>query len=476
MGDDGSRVAEIADLPSSAAAFAAQFGPSASASFDDAPQKPQAGFIGRDLDGNVPPIHVFGGRPASAEHPFRVVSYYTEDNAYAEHAARLRATLERWNIDHRLIPIPSVGAWERNCNLKPRVIQVEWEESDAPIVWIDADATVESFPDLFSRLDCDLAVHKWDGWQFGSGTLYFGKTRLAKVFIDHWLLRCRADPLTWDQSHLQSAWCDINTITPFRTVWLPRSYLQIFDARAKEPAVIQHWQASRVEKREGRTEASSEPTVSGHGKALRRSNQLWRSAEEIVWILEGIRHLRPADEEVFPGNAAVKAALLEAVDGRFPLVEIGGGGGGIAALFDPAQYIGMDINPSALLLARERLPGHTFRIIDEGQEYPRAGAILFHDVLRHVPDDLAAHMIGMARAASDRVIVAETMDDAPPPDEGPKVFARTAADYVRIAESRGLSLIKSQELVPERRERDAAAGATAARLVVLTFGKAAGAV
>lgn len=47
--------------------------------------------------------------------PFRVVSFFTEDNEYAEHARRLRNTLERFAIPYDLQPIRSVGPWEHNC-------------------------------------------------------------------------------------------------------------------------------------------------------------------------------------------------------------------------------------------------------------------------------------------------------------------------------------------------------------------------
>jgi hypothetical protein len=187
-------------------------------------------FIGRDIERGIEPHGIDEIFTAEeARHPLQVISFYTADNEYAQYAERLCGTLNHFGLNYVLYPIKRLRRWEVNCAYKADFIHEQWKASDCPIVWLDADATVEALPGLFQTLTADFAIHKhaWNdaeqdrGWEFLSGTLYFGKTPRAEALLQQWLLRCRADPLTWDQVHLSSAWCDISSTMPLKTSWLP---------------------------------------------------------------------------------------------------------------------------------------------------------------------------------------------------------------------------------------------------------------
>lgn len=176
------------------------------------------------------------------------ICFYTRDTAYETLAMRLRDTLDAFGLDQQIVGIDSLGAWERNCAYKAGFVRDQWRALGRPVVWLDADATIERDPVLLRRCGADFAVCKYAGWEFGSGTLFFNATQAAGRLLDRWVARCEADPLIWDQMHLDAAWVDIASAEPLITQWLPESYLHIFDETGQEPPVITHWQASRENK------------------------------------------------------------------------------------------------------------------------------------------------------------------------------------------------------------------------------------
>ncbi len=431
-------------------AFLAQFDTKDRAIAHDAPadfSPRQIGFIGFNPELDRAPLNVMSDRPLKGKpHPFRVVCFYTEDNEYAEHAERLRQTLVRFGIDHVLQPIRSIGDWNDNCAFKAEFIYEQWKRSAVPVVWLDADATVESHPRLFEIIDADVALHKWAwnhlehdrGWEFCSGTVYFGKSERAEALLKQWIFRCKADPQTWDQVHLCSAWCDISCSQPLRTVWLPRPYLQIDGPPVLEPTVIYHWQASRQVRAKGK--ASLTPSTTEEGRRDRQMNRLWRSPEELFWINEGPQHIIPETGFQFPEGFDVGAALRTAVDGAFPMLEIGCGVGRIASLFAPDDYIGVDISPAVLAQARKALPNHTLRILDKGYAYPEAASALFYTVLLHVSDEEVQPLLARAVEGRQRLVIAELMDRRWRRPGDPPVFNRDQEDYILRLQQLGFRL------------------------------------
>ena len=400
---------------------------------------------------------------------FKIVSFFTPDNEYADHAAKLVASLDRFGLDYEIDAIASQGPWEFNCALKPRFILEKWIASDVPIVWIDADATIEAIPSLFNEIDADFAIHKWQGWQFGSGTIYFAKTPLAARLLDQWVRRCEADPATWDQTHLQSAWCDIASQAPLRTAWLPRSYLQIFDASQDGAPVVKHWQASRKPKREGRTTGLPQLEHTAAGIDARRGDQPWRTAEEAFWISEGTAHIKPEIGFDYPEAFDIGGALRQAIGGLFPVLEIGCGVGRVAALFQPQDYLGVDVNPNALIQARAALPQHNLRIYDDGLEYPTAPTAFFYTVLLHVADAVLKPLLAQAVKGRKRFIIAEIMDERWRRPGNPPVFNRNPEDYILVMQELGFKLTAVQKHAYARYDKEPWNVGRDSRLTFLTF-------
>lgn len=438
----------------------------------------QVGFIGRDPECRTPATNIFGRLPVEGSvRRYKVICFYTSDNEYRALAERLKSCLDRFEIEYEFEAIASLGAWEMNCAYKARFIRDRWASSDVPVVWLDADATVEADPHLFRLITADFAMHKWDGrtsddqgWEFCSGTLYFGKTELARSLLDQWVARCEADPTLWDQIHLCSAWCDVSSIAPLKTVWLPRSYLQIADAPLFSDPVIKHWQASRASKADGRALNARHYAHTPEGIENRLHNRLWRTIEEGFWIAEGTAHIKPETGHEFPEGFDVGAALRESIGGMYPILEVGCGVGRVASLFSESEYLGVDINPSAIAHARRMLPNHRVRLTDHGIQYPDAPTALVYTVLLHVSDVAVVPLLKEIARGRERVVLAELMDTRWRRDGDPPVFNRNPEDYILMMAALGFRLAFYSKHGYVRYENQGLAQDT--RITFLTFDRA----
>ena len=202
------------------------------------------GPIWRGVKGRNEPIDYL-----PANRPFRIVSFHTDDEIYTAAAARLKASADRRSIPVHIETVPSRGSWEENCNFKAEFIRDQWRNFDVPIVWLDADATLNSYPSLFTTLDADFAINKNRGYIFSGGTLYFGRSPAAQVLLDRWVHHCRANPYGSDDFHLNYAWAEITRELPLRTVWLPESYRCSYTRAGAAQAIIVQWNAAQQAKK-----------------------------------------------------------------------------------------------------------------------------------------------------------------------------------------------------------------------------------
>ncbi|MBX3385409.1 MAG: class I SAM-dependent methyltransferase [Phycisphaeraceae bacterium] len=194
---------------------------------------------------------------AKADEAPIIVSFYTTGTPYEREVRGLIESCRALNLPHEITPVNDLGSWERNCAYKARFLSEALHRLRRPILWVDADAVLRAAPSLVDHLsataragvraDTDFAIHRVDGWEFASGTLFFNNTPLAAELLSRWTRLCESDPAVWDQVHLAHAWEQTVADRPLTTAWLPQTYTKIFDRPAESslPPVVEHFQASR---------------------------------------------------------------------------------------------------------------------------------------------------------------------------------------------------------------------------------------
>lgn len=150
---------------------------------------------------------------------FIICSYYTIDTPYQGVAHEyLMSSLYKNNIvDSDICGIYTLGSWSKNTSYKPTFIKkMMLRHRDKNIVFLDADAEVLKYPELFDRIpeNCNIAVHLLDrdAWynrkadgreELLSGTLFIRNCPRSLELVDHWIRMCAARPEQWEQKMLQ---------------------------------------------------------------------------------------------------------------------------------------------------------------------------------------------------------------------------------------------------------------------------------
>lgn len=196
---------------------------------------------------------------------FIVVAYYTTGTGYEAEARKLVASLLRVGVAYHVEAVPNLGSWQKNTHHKAEFIlgmlDLHAAQGDLrPVVAVDADAIFHAYPGLFDTLDCDAAFSyrnyaahpsraRRAGRELLSGTIYFANNDAARAIIREWIAENKRNPAMWEQRNLQAVVGRLNGC--YRLAELPATYCKIFDLmRLAGPAVIEHYQKSRVYRRQ----------------------------------------------------------------------------------------------------------------------------------------------------------------------------------------------------------------------------------
>lgn len=182
-----------------------------------------------------------------------VVSFYTspEYKALAEHMA---GSVHKFGLEVEVDEVVTRGSWLKNVQYKPEYMLEKLVENKRDILWMDADAIMARYPDLFDNFDGDIGVHylEWEKYSNGrrkqrellTGTVYLRYNPDVIAFMKAWIAAVAKEPMRYEQLTLQAV---IETYKkPIKVVNLPAKYCAIFDIMAsEEDAVIEQYQASR---------------------------------------------------------------------------------------------------------------------------------------------------------------------------------------------------------------------------------------
>lgn len=173
----------------------------------------------------------------------KFISYYTDK--YKNEAAKLKQSLEALGLNYHIAGIEDQGSWDANTHYKPIFIRQQIQNQKA-VVWLDADCMVLSMPDLFFKLDCDIAFHRFKGKELLSGTVFFKNTAKTAELLNKWIDINKENPETFDQKNLDQA---LKSMTDISILELPPQYCFIFDLSKdyypRVNPIIEHYQASR---------------------------------------------------------------------------------------------------------------------------------------------------------------------------------------------------------------------------------------
>lgn len=178
--------------------------------------------------------------------PMVITAYTTTSHLgdyYQRAVARLTKSCIKFNMPHIVYPLQGVNNWLCGCNLKPTVIMNALLTFNKPILWIDADAEVFKFPEIFNMpdftYDMALSAEKPPSGHWLSGTFYCKPSAIE--FIDKWRQitpstkpqECDADELT-----LKNLWHNSDPLTRPKLHLLPIQYNSVVHTKTDTSKLI----------------------------------------------------------------------------------------------------------------------------------------------------------------------------------------------------------------------------------------------
>ena len=193
------------------------------------------------------------------------ISYFTQLTVYEKVMNEyLLPSLKKWNLKYDIQGIKNEGNWSLNTTLKPKFILDMLNKHNEDVIFLDADATIEQYPELFNDIskEFDIACHylDWQTWykkgnkkELLSGTMLLRNNAKVKALCEEWYKKAFSIN-KWEQLVLADILEKNKSIKIYE---LPLSYCYIKTLpNGKEPfvklkPVILHWQVGREYKRSG---------------------------------------------------------------------------------------------------------------------------------------------------------------------------------------------------------------------------------
>jgi len=189
------------------------------------------------------------------------ISFYTE-GYYGEVINKyLYPSLQKFSLPCKIYKKPSLHDWTKNGKQKYEVIYNQLITDSRNIIFLDADAEIIQFPELFCRLhgNYDIAIHYLDWYLFWKNIPNQSKRDLlgATIYINNNKKTQELFKTLYEQTQKSSVWgqrllsdllkkenSEINCFD------LPIEYCQIIkkDGVIPENTVIAQWAASRTSK------------------------------------------------------------------------------------------------------------------------------------------------------------------------------------------------------------------------------------
>jgi len=192
-----------------------------------------------------------------------VVNYYTRGTSYERQSAEMEAAARLFGLEVHRQGCENLGGWEANTHFKAHFLDVMLKHFDRPLMWLDADGRVCSYPDYldgFMTADADVALAYVDWGQYKhsrrmdvellSGTMLLRPTAATFEMLARWKARNHETLGTgiYEQRNLQDVVAEMGDA--IKVARLPDRYCQIHDLMRGVDPIIKHLQASRTAKAE----------------------------------------------------------------------------------------------------------------------------------------------------------------------------------------------------------------------------------
>jgi len=135
-----------------------------------------------------------------------IISFYTDDWEYPNHAEQLKSTCNELGFENYIIEKPSTKNYIKNTAIKPFFIKECLEKFKRPVTWIDVDALIlKKFTLDISDVDmlaCEQHDRKWS-----VSFLSINYTPAALNFLTEWCNETQSKlPGKTDEAALERAW------------------------------------------------------------------------------------------------------------------------------------------------------------------------------------------------------------------------------------------------------------------------------
>lgn len=168
-----------------------------------------------------------------------LVSFYTDNWLYPQHAARLARECDGYGIARDIRRLETTGDWIQNTQLKARFIR-ERLDRHGEIVWLDVDSSLLRKPDLFKRSlpsDLGLVRHTTLPRHWHVGMMMFRRCDGVTRLLDEWIARLEVSGGT-DEAALDATWRHLADQLNVSVATLPISYHALPVQRGYAPGSI----------------------------------------------------------------------------------------------------------------------------------------------------------------------------------------------------------------------------------------------
>ena len=215
-------------------------------------------------------------------------AFYTPN--YMPQILSLKASLEKFGINHYLKRYDRLATWEATTRLKPVFVDHCLEKFPRlNVLYLDADAVVRQPMRFIDGLGDDvdisiafqpLKVGRTNYLRISAGALFVRNNERGRTFARAWKdAEKDCTPLTLDEDMI---YMSFDTLQGATVAVLPPSYYKIFDRPGVEP-VLEHFQASRQQFKWRRLIRKARRV--GIGAAIAAGVALaWWLSQHLTWV------------------------------------------------------------------------------------------------------------------------------------------------------------------------------------------------